>query len=165
MITRDAETQQELSRGDLVKGYEFKKDHYLLMETEDFERARIESSSILAIEKFVPAASIDPVYFDASYYVAPDGDAGIDVYQVLHAAIEQSGMAALSRVVMPQRERVVALTLMGDGLVAHTLHESRDLNNAAKLFDDLPKTKTDPEMVKLALQLIERQQGKYDPAD
>lgn len=165
MVTRDAETDEELSRGDLVKGYEFKKDHYLLMEDGDFEAARIESSGVLAIEKFVPASSIDPVYFDASYYVAPDGDAGTDVYLVLRAAIEASGMSALSRVVMSQRERVVVLGIMGKGLVAHTLHETRDLNDAGRLFDDLPTAKADPEMVKLALQLIDRQKGKYDPAD
>ncbi len=165
MITRDAETDEELSRGDLVKGFQFKKDHYLLMEDEDFEKARIESSSVLAIEKFVPSASIDPVYFDTSYFVAPDSDAGIDVYLVLHAAIEKSGMSALSRVVMAQRERVVLLGIMGNGLVAHALHESSDLNKSSALFDGLPKTKADPDMVSLALQLIDRQKGAYDPAD
>jgi DNA end-binding protein Ku len=147
MVTRDAETDEDVSRGDLVKGYQFKKDHYLLMEDEDFEKARIESSSVLAIEKFVPSSSIDPVYFDTSYYVAPDGEAGIDVFMVLRAAIEASGMAALSRVVMAQRERVVALGILGRGLVAHTLHEASDLNDSGALFDDLPKGKADPEMV------------------
>lgn len=165
MVTHDAETDETLQRGDLVKGYEFKKDHYLLMEDADFESARIESSSVMTIDKFVPIGSIDPVYFDASYYVAPDGNTGTDVYLVLRAAIEKSGRSALSRVVMSQRERVVLLGIMGDGLVAHTLHENHDLNDAAKLFDELPKTKADPEMVQLAMQLIDRQKGSYNPAD
>ena len=165
MITRDAETDEELSRSDLVKGYEFRKDHYLLMENTDFEAARIESSSVLAIEKFVPASSIDPLYFDTSYYLAPDGDAGVDVYLVLHAAISKSGMIGLSRVVMAQRERVVALMVHGKGFVAHTLHEERDINAADVALGELPTTKSDPEMIKLAQQLIERQAGEYDPAD
>jgi DNA end-binding protein Ku len=148
MITRDAETEEEVSRSDLVKGYEFRKDHYLLMDDADFEAARIESSSVLTVEKFVPAASIDPLYFDTSYYLAPDGDAGTDVYLVLHAAIGKSGMVGLSRVV-----------------VAHTLHEERDLNSAKDALGDLPDSKPDPEMIKLAQQLIERQAGNYDPAD
>jgi DNA end-binding protein Ku len=165
MITRDAETEEEVSRSDLVKGYEFRKDHYLLMDDADFEAARIESSSVLTVEKFVPAASIDPLYFDTSYYLAPDGDAGTDVYLVLHAAIGKSGMVGLSRVVMGQRERVVALMVHGKGFVAHTLHEERDLNSAKDALGDLPDSKPDPEMIKLAQQLIERQAGNYDPAD
>ncbi len=165
MVAHDAETNDDLARSDLVKGYEFKKDQYLLMDDEDFEKARIESSSVLTIEKFVDLDSIDPIYFDASYYVAPDGEAGTDVYMVLHEAIQRTRRMALSRVVIGQRERVVALGITGRGMVAHTLHETKDLNDAAAIFDDLPTTKPDPEMVKLATQLIDRQTGKYDPAD
>jgi DNA end-binding protein Ku len=165
MVTRDAETDEDVSRADLVKGYEFKKDHFLLLDDADFDAARIESSSVMAVEKFVEAASIDPIYFDTSYSVGPDGSAGADVFVVLQAAIAKSGMIALSRLVMAQRERVVALSVRGRGLVAHTLHEARDLNDADMPFDDLPSTRPDPEMVKLALQLIKRQSGAYDPAD
>src|SRR5471032_2447677 len=66
MVTMDAETEQPLSRKDLVKGYEFKKDSYLILSEDDFESARVESSSTIKVDKFVPIASVDPVYFDAS---------------------------------------------------------------------------------------------------
>jgi DNA end-binding protein Ku len=165
MITQDSETEDELSRKDLVKGYEYKKDHYLTLTEDDFESARVESSSTIKVDKFVKVSSIDPVYFDASYYMGPDGDAGKDVYAVLRDAIASTGMMALARVVISRRERAIGILPMGKGLVAHTLHEERDLNPAADIFDDLPGTKSDPEMVKLATQLIERQAGKYDPAD
>ena len=165
MITQDAETGDTLSRGDLVKGYEFKKDHYLIIDDEDFESARIESSSAVKIDKFVDAASIDPIYFDASYYVAPDGDAGQDVYIVLRDAIASTGKIALSRLVIARREHPIAILPMGKGLVIHTLHEERDLNDFADLFDHLPETKPDPDMIQLATQLIDRQAGEYDPAD
>src|SRR4051795_9988693 len=66
MVTQDAETEEELSRRDLVKGYEYKKDNYVILSEEDFESARVESSSTIRIDKFVDAASIDPVYFDSS---------------------------------------------------------------------------------------------------
>jgi DNA end-binding protein Ku len=79
MITQDSETEDELSRKDLVKGYEYKKDHYLTLTEDDFESARVESSSTIKVDKFVKVSSIDPVYFDASYYMGPDGDAGKDV--------------------------------------------------------------------------------------
>ena len=165
MLTVDAETDKELQRRDLVKGYEFKKNHYLLLSDADFESVKVESSSVMTIEKFVENNSIDPIYFNASYYLAPDGNAGRDVYAVLYEAISDTGRVALSRVVIGQRERTIALMSTDGGLVAHTLDEQRDINDAKQIFDDVTEVKTDPEMVQLAKQLIDRQTAKYDPSD
>ena len=165
MTTEDAETGAELSRTELVKGYEYQKGEYLVLSDEDFESARIESSSTMKIEKFVDAGSIDPIYFDSSYYLASDGKGSEDVYLVLREAIEKAGKVAITSVVMARRERVVAIRPMGKGLVVHTLHEERDLNSPDKAFDDLPDGKPDKEMVALAEQLITRQAGKFDPSD
>lgn len=165
MVTLDAETDQEVARRDLVKGYEFKKDNYLLLGDEDFASARIESSTTLNVDKFVPSEANDPIYYDNAYLLAPDGDAGQGVYVVLREAIEASGRVALSRVVIAQRERPVAIRPMGRGLVAHTLHEAADLVNVDETFSGVPKARPDPEMVKLATQLIERQSGKYAASD
>jgi DNA end-binding protein Ku len=165
MVLQDAETGEPVERSQTVKGYQFKKDHYLLVSDEDLDSVRVESSSVMTVDKFVEANSIDPVYFDASYYVAPDGEAGKDVYAVLREAIAKTGRVALSRVVMGQRERTVALRPMEGGLVAHSLHEDRDLNSAKPLFEDAAGIKVDPEMVQLAVQLIDRQTSRYDPSD
>jgi DNA end-binding protein Ku len=165
MVTQDSETGKELERRNLVKGYEFRKNQYLLLTDEDFDSVKVESSAVMTIEKFVDTDSIDPVYYDAAYYLAPDGDAGRDVYAVLREAVADTGKTALARVVISQRERTVALRPMGDGLMAHTLYENRDLNSSNELFDGLSGIKTDPEMVKLATQLVQRQAGKYDAAD
>ena len=97
----------------------------------------------------------DPIYYDASYYLAPDGKAGEDVYAVLREAIEKTGRVALSRVVIGQRERTIALRTMDGGLVAHTLNEQSDINPAKPLFEDMQGIKTDPDMVGLAVQLID----------
>jgi DNA end-binding protein Ku len=165
MVTTDAETGKELERRDLVKGYEFRKNQYLLLTDDDLDSVKVESSSVMTVEKFVDTTSIDPVYFDSSYFLAPDGDAGRDVYAVLREAIAKTGMTALSRVVISQRERTIALRPTGDGLMAHTLYEDRDLNSPKELFDGMAEIKTDPEMVQLATQLIQRQAGKYESAD
>jgi len=165
MVTLDAETDQEVTRKNLVKGYEYKKGSYLILSEEDFESARVESSSTIKVDKFVEISTVDPVYFDASYYMGPDGDAGMDVYAVLREAIAKTGKMALARVVIARRERAIGIMPMGKGLIAHTLHDERDLNNAADVFDRLPDMKIDAEMVQLATQLIERQAGTYDPAD
>jgi DNA end-binding protein Ku len=165
MLTVDAETGKELSRRDLVKGYEFAKNRYLLLKDADFDSVKVESSSIMTIEKFVDAGSIDPVYYDESYYLAPDGEAGADVYAVLRDAIAETGRVALARVVIAQRERTIGIRATSQGLVAQTLSEQRDMNNAADIFGAASGEKSDPEMVKLAVQLIDRQTGRYDPAD
>jgi DNA end-binding protein Ku len=122
MITQDADTGEELSRKDLAKGYEFKKDTYVILTDEDFESARVESSGTMKLDKFVDTASIDPIYYDASYYLAPDGKAGKDVYAVLRDAVADTGKMALARVVIARRERAVGIVPMRNGLVAHTLH-------------------------------------------
>ena len=165
MVTQDAETEEELRRRDLVKGYEFRKNQYVLLNDEDFESVKVESSSVMTVEKFVEAESIDPVYYDAAYHLAPDGDAGRDVYAVLREAIAKTGKVAISRVVISQRERTIALRPVDEGLMAHTLHEDRDLNSGKELFEGMEKIKVDPEMVQLATQLVQRQSGKYDASD
>lgn len=165
MVTLDAETDQELSRRDLVKGYEFKKDNYVLLDDEDFDKAKIDSSSVVNVAKFVPAHSIDPVYYDASYYVAPDGDTGRDVYVVLRDAIRSSGKVALSRLVISRRERAVAIMPMDKGLVLHTLHDAKEIADPAELFSGVPSETADPEMVQLATLLIDRQSAEFEPAD
>ncbi len=165
MVTQDAETEQPLKRTDLVKGYEYTKDKYIILEDEDFENAHVESSKTIKIDKFVDADSIDPIYFDSSYYMAPDGSGGEDVYVVLRDAIASAGKVALSRLVIARREHPIAIMPMANGLVVHTLLQERDLNDYADLFDDLPSAKPDPDMVQLATQLIDRQTGRYDPAD
>jgi DNA end-binding protein Ku len=165
MVTEDAETGAELSRRDLARGYEFRKDHYLVLTDEDFESARIDSSSTLKVDKFVDSDAIDPIYFDAAYYVAPDGEAGEDVYAVLQEAIRATGRLALSRVVIARRERALAIRPFGRGLVAHTLYEQRDIIEPDELFAPVPKDKQDTAMVKLATQLIDRQTAAFEPAD
>jgi DNA end-binding protein Ku len=165
MVTLDAETEKEVPRRELVKGYEFEKDRYVLLDDQDFESAKIETSSTMTVDKFVERPAINPIYFDTSYYMVPDGEAGQDVYVVLREALERSGRMALSRVVISRRERAVAILPMDKGMVLHTLNEARDLYDYHKLFDRIDDGKPDAEMVKLATQLIERQEGRFQPDD
>jgi len=166
MVTQDSGTSEPVARGETVKGYEYSKGQYVVLTTEDLDSVKVESSSMMAIDKFVDAGSIDPIYYDASYYLAPDGKGAEDMYAVLREAVATTGKVALVRVVISQRERMVALRpCEGGGLVAHTLNEEQDLNSAAGLFDAVSEIRVDPEMLKLATQLVARQTGQYDPAD
>ena len=96
MITQDAETEDELSRKDLVKGYEFKKDTYVILKDEEFESARLESSTTMKVDKFVDIASIDLIYYDASY-LAPDGKAenGLSMRVLLVRAFRRANAPAV----------------------------------------------------------------------
>jgi DNA end-binding protein Ku len=141
MVTQDAETDEPLDRKELVKGYEFKKDTYVLLNDDDFQSVKVDSSSVMNIEKFVEAGSIDPLFYDTSYFLAPDCDAGRDVYAVLY---EATGRVALSRVVIAQRERTIALRPMEGGLVAHTLHEQRDINDAKAVLTTPQRSRPTP---------------------
>jgi DNA end-binding protein Ku len=165
MITLDASTDQEVSRSELVKGYEFKKDTYVILDDADFERAKVESSTVMSLDKFVSADAIDPVYYDDSYYVLPDGDAGEDVYPVLREAMTRTGRVALSRVVLARRERSVAIMPMGKGVVLHTLHDPKDINDPQDLFSEIRSGRLDNSMVKLAIQLMKRQESEFRPDD
>jgi DNA end-binding protein Ku len=165
MVTQDSETGDELARADLVKGYEAQKGNYIVVTEDEFDSVRVDSSDTIKIDKFLNASELDPVWFDSTYFMAPDGDNGIDVYEVLHEAFAQTGRVALSRVVIARRERPIAIRAYGRGFVVHTLHDSRDLNDPDPLFKPIPKKSSDREMVGLAVQLIERQDGTYDPAD
>ena len=120
MITQDAETGHELERRSLVKGYEFRKGKYLLLSDDDLDSVKVDSSSVMTIEKFVDTASIDPVYYDSAYFLVPDGETGKDVYAVLREAIAKTGKTALSRVVIAQRERAAP-----DGRRPHGAHALR----------------------------------------
>ncbi len=165
MVSQDSETGVEIARRDTVKGYEFQKGRYLIVSDQDMQSVKVESSSTMMVEKFVDAGSIDPIYYDASYYVAPDGQGAEDVYAVLREAIQKTGKVALTRVVIAQRERSIAVRPINGGLVAHTLNEEQDLNSTETLFEQVRQIKIDTEMVELAVQLIDRQTGRYDPAD
>jgi DNA end-binding protein Ku len=165
MVTQDSMTGTALNRSDLVKGFEISKDRYAILTNEDFESIKVESSSIMTIDKFVDAGEIDPIYYESCYYLAPDGKAGEDVYAVLREAIIRTGKVGISRVVISQRERTIALRPMDGGLMAHTLYEQSDINSAADMFDEVSTIKIEPEMIKLAMELIRRQSRKYDPAD
>jgi DNA end-binding protein Ku len=164
-VVLDADTDEQVSRSELVRGYEFEKDRYVTLDPEDFESAKVESSNTLTIDKFVDAAAIPALYVDTSYYLAPEGDAGSDVYVVLREAIAKAGKAALSRIVISRRERAVAILPHEPGMVLHTLHESRAIADPTELFSPIAKLKADHEMVNLAMQLVDRQVAPFEPTD
>jgi DNA end-binding protein Ku len=164
MKTVDAGTGEEVSRGDLVKGFEVAKGQYILLDKQDFEAVKLESTRTIDIEKFVPRESIDRLYWDAPYHLVPAGKTGMEAFAVIREAMKHKNMVALGRLVMSTRERICAIEIEEEGLLMTTLRtaeEVRDVHEVA--HPDLPKP--DKQMLAIAEQIIEQQSGKFDPAE
>lgn len=153
-----------VDRADLVKGYEYEKDHYVILTPEEIESVRLESTRTIDIERFVDAADIDRLYWDNPYFLVPDGKLALDAYTVIRDAMAGAGKIALGRVVMHTRERLLAIEPRDNGLVAYTLRSHDEVRDAGELFDDIPDKKADPQMVAIAEKIIEQQEGPFDPS-
>ncbi|MFQ5970909.1 MAG: Ku protein [Alphaproteobacteria bacterium] len=152
----------EVERSDLVKGYEFEKDRYVVITDEDLEDVQIESTKTISIEHFVDEVQIDPMYFESSYYIAPDGPVAEETYRVLHEAMRQRNKAALARVVLSNKERLVLLTIRDKGFLLTTLRAANEVRQPAPYFEDITNDKIDKEMLKLAELLIDQNEGEFD---
>lgn len=164
MIATDPDTGP-VERGDLVRGYEFDKDRYILLSDEEIRSVRLESTKAIDIEKFVPADGIDRLYWNDPYFLVPDGKLAVEAYSVIREAMKKSDQIALGRVVMSTRERIVALEPRGKGIVAYTLRAEDDVSDPETAFKDIPAAKADPNMVAIALKIIEQKEGAFEPAE
>lgn len=155
----------KVDRADLVKGYEYEKDQYVILEQEDFDKIEIESTKTIAIEKFVDESALDPIYFDSPYYLAPDGPVAEETFRVLQEAMKRKKKVALSRIVLSGRERLIAITVRDKGFVVMTLRSAGEVRDSKPYFEDIGNDKPEKEMLELAGQLIDQKTGPFDPAD
>ena len=164
MKTVDAGTGEEVSRGDLVKGFEVAKGEYVLFDKEELDAVKLESTRIIDIEKFVPRVSIDRLYWDTPYHLVPMGKTGIEAYAVIRAAMAKQNKVAIGRLVMSTRERVCAIEIEEGALVLNTLRTAEEVRAIGAIASpDLPKP--DPQMLQIAEKIIEQQSGDFDPSE
>lgn len=162
MKTVDSGTGEELSRSDLVKGFAVAKDEYVLLDKEDFESVKLESTRIIDIEKFVARETIDRLYWDMPYHLVPSGKTGIEAFAVIREAMKRKGMVAIGRLVMSTRERVCAIEIEEDGLVLTTLRTAEEVRQLDEIgHPDLPHP--DPQMLEIAEKIVVQQSGAFDP--
>jgi DNA end-binding protein Ku len=150
--------------GDLVKGFEIAKNEYVLLDKEDFESVKLESTRIIDIEKFVPAESIDRLYWDTPYHLVPSGKTGVEAFTVIREAMNRKGMVALGRLVMSTRERICGIEIEESGLRLTTLRTAEEVRDMA-VMPTSPLPKPDPQMLAIAEKIIEQQAGEFDPAE
>jgi DNA end-binding protein Ku len=162
MIPTDPETGP-VERADIVKGYEYEKGEYIIVTPEEIESVRLESTRTIDIERFVEADDIDRLYWNDPYYLMPDGKLALEAFTVIREAMRETDKMALGRVVMHQRERMLALEPRGKGLLAYTLRSHDEVRNPATYFDEIPDHKADPQMIAIAQKIIEQQSGPFEP--
>ncbi|MEQ1930740.1 MAG: Ku protein [Parvularculaceae bacterium] len=156
----------EVDRADLVKGYQFEKDKYVVVTPEELDEIQIESSKTVDIDGFVDASDIDPIYLDTPYYMAPDGPVAEETYAVILEAMKATKKAAIARIVIAGRERLVAIQPKEEGkekgFVMTTLRSGKEVKEAADAFETLKSTIA-PDMLAMARQIIGQKEIDFDP--
>ena len=159
----DSETDEEVASDDIGKGYEVAKDEYLIMDDEELEAVELESTHTIEIDQFVPFTQIDKRYNDQPYYIVPNDEVGVEAFAVIRDAMVGKGVAALGRVVMNKRERIIALEPHGKGLIGTSLHYPYEVRKADDYFEDIPDVKIAPDMLKLAQHIVDDKMGEFEP--
>jgi len=160
----DAETGDVVESDQKGRGYELKKGEYVEVEKEELEAVQIESNHTIDIDSFVPADEIDKRYLDHPYYIVPDGKAGVDAFAVIRDAMRDKDRVALARIVLTNREHVIAIEPLGKGLVGTTLRYPYELRDESDYFDDIKSPKISKDMVELASHILDTKAAHFDPS-
>ncbi|MGA0606271.1 Ku protein [Phenylobacterium sp. VNQ135] len=163
MIPTDPETGP-VDRSEIVKGFEIEKGRYVVVTPEEIQNVKLETTRTLDIERFVDHDDIDRLYFNDPYFLVPDGDMAVEAFTVIREAMEKADRVALGRLVMHQRERLMALEPRDKGILAYTLRTKREVRDAQEIFDRIPDAKVNAQMVDIASRIIEQQEGAFDPS-
>jgi len=153
-----------VERSDLVKGFEYEKGRYIVVTPGEIDSVRLESTRTLDIERFVDAGDIDRLYWDSPYFMGPDGKLAIEAFTVIREAMRKTGQIALGRVVMHQRERLMAIEPRDKGLIAWSLRSRDEVRDADDIFDGIPTHRPDAGMVAIAEKIIAQKEGPFDPS-
>ena len=145
--------EREVPMSEVAKGYEFEKGRYVVVSEEDIEKVRVESTRVIDLAQFTEDTSIDPIYVDRAYYLAPDGPMAASAFAVMREGM--SGKAGIGKVALYGREYLVAVKPQKKGLVMYTLHHDAEIRSIDQIDElgSLP-AKVKPEEMKLAKQVI-----------
>jgi DNA end-binding protein Ku len=152
----------EIDRADLVKGYQFEKDKYVVVTSEELDEIEIESSKTIDIDGFVDQGDVDPIYFDSTYYLAPDGPIAEETFSVILEAMRQAGKVAVARIVLSGRERLVTIQPIEDGFRLTTLRSAKEVRESASALDKL-NAKYSADMLGMAGQIITQKLMSFAP--
>ncbi len=148
---------------EIVKGFQYEKGSYVLLDDEELEAVKLESKKTLELTQFVDLNEIDPLYYEKPYYVVPADDLAEEAYIVLREALRDTKKVGLGQLTMRGREYVVALKPCGRGILLETMRYADEVNKAQGYFREIGDSKPDDELLDLAEALIEKKAAPFDP--
>ncbi|WP_316225743.1 Ku protein [Bradyrhizobium sp. SZCCHNS3052] len=159
----DAETGEEVANDDIVKGYKVDTDTYIEVTKDELEDIALESTHTIEIDEFVPRTDIDSRYLIRPYYLVPDGKVGHDAFAVIRETIRSMDKVAIGRVVLTNREHIIALEPLGKGLTGTLLRYPYEVRNEEEYFDDIQDVKITSDMLDLAKHIVEKKSADFQP--
>jgi Ku protein len=160
----DAETGDIVDGEQKARGYELAKGQFVEIERDELEAVQIESNHTIDIDSFVPRAEIDKRYLNHPYYLVPDGKAGVDAFAVIRDAMKGQDRVALARIVLTNREHVMAIEPLDKGMLGTTLRYPYELRDADEYFDEIRNPKISKDMIELAGHILDTKAAHFDPS-
>ncbi len=152
----------EVSRDDLVKGYEYATDKFVILDEADLEALRLETTSTIELVQFIRPEELDPLFLDTPYYLGPDGPVAEEGFAIVWEALRRAKRTGIGRVILNGKEKSVALKPLAKGFVFFTLRSVAEVRLANAYFEDLARPVVDPAQVALAQKLIESKRAALD---
>src|SRR3979490_2151318 len=159
----DADTGEEVAADDIMKGYKVDTDTYIEVSKDELDDIALESTRTIEIDEFVPKSDIDNRYLIRPYYIVPDGKVGHDAYAVIRETIRSLDKVAIGRVVLTNREHIIALEARDKGLMGRLLRYPYEVRDSAEYFDDIQDVKITKDMLDLARHIVEQKSGSFEP--
>jgi len=147
-------------RTELVKGYEYEKDHYVEIDDEDIKKVAPKTAKVMEILEFVKSNDVDPIYLESSYYVAPD-EGGEKPYALLYQALRDSGFYAVAKVAMHNREHIIILRPGNKGILSHTMYYQDEIRQVEEFRTDTSLVKE--KELAMAKMLISSLEAEFEP--
>jgi DNA end-binding protein Ku len=159
----DADTGEEVANEDIVKGYKVDTDTFVEVTKEELENVALESTRTIEIDEFVDRTEIDPRYLIRPYYLCPDGKVGHDAFAVIRETIGEMNKVAIGRVVLTNREHIIALEPLDKGLMGTLLRYPYEVRDPKEYFDDIQDVKVTKDMLDLARHIVDQKAGHFEP--
>jgi DNA end-binding protein Ku len=159
----DADTGEEVANEDIVKGYKVDTDTFVEVTKEELENVALESTRTIEIDEFVDRTEIDPRYLIRPYYLRPDGKIGHDAFAVIRETIREMDKVAIGRLVLTNREHIIALEAMDKGVIGTLLRYPYEVRDPAEYFDEIEDVKVTKDMLDLARHIVEQKSGSFEP--
>jgi DNA end-binding protein Ku len=159
----DSDTGEQVQNEDIVKGYALDKDTFIEVTKEELENVALESTRTIKIDEFVEKFEIDPRYLIRPYYLRPDGKVGHDAFAVIRETIREMNKVAIGRVVLTNREHIIALEPLDKGLVGTLLRYPYEVRSEGEYFDEIRDVKVTRDMLDLAKHIVNQKSGNFEP--